>query len=111
MALEFERAYDLYELPAKRPRLQMKTQTRQLHRDRRSSAAWAGMKQTKPGANQRYGIHAGMMRKILIFVSKSCVDQLRRNITQRGPNPKFLIRGKRDSEQFAASIEIGRAHV
>src|SRR6266536_1123810 len=99
MAIEFERAYDLYERPAKRPRLQMKTQSRQLHRDRRSSAAWAGMKQTKPGAEQGYGIQAGMMRKILLCGSKSCVDQLQRNITQRGPNPKFLIRGKRDAEQ------------
>ena len=104
MSLEFERAHDLYELSAERPGLQMKTQTRQLHGDCRSSATRAAMQQTKAGANQCDRIHAGMMGKVFIFIPKSRVDQLRRNVAQRRVDPKFLIRRKRDSEQFAASI-------
>src|SRR5205809_91063 len=45
-----------------------------------------------------------MSREIFVFVSKGCVDQLRRNVTQRSPDPKFLVRREGDTKQFDIPI-------
>ena len=104
MALEFERAHDLSKLPGWRPGLEMKTQTRQLHRNCRRSGTRATVQQAISRAQQSDRIHARVAREIFVFISKSCVDQLRRNLGQRSPNPKFLVRREGDAKQFAIAI-------
>src|SRR5229473_3186334 len=98
MPLELESAHDLNQFPGWRSGSEVKTQSRHLHRNGRCSGARPAVEQSKSRAKQRNRIYARMSREIFVFISKRCVDQLRRNIAQRSPDPKFLVRCQSDAK-------------
>src|SRR6266480_1852797 len=98
MPLQLDRAHDLNKFPDWRSGLEMKSQSRHLHGNCRRSAARSAVEQPESRAKQRKRVHARMSRKVFVFISKSCVDQLRRNIAQRSPDPIFLFGCESDAK-------------
>ena len=105
MALQLERAQDLLCFPAKRAGMQMKSQPRQLHRDRGCAGVPAAeASQAESGAQNRNGIYAGMLREMFVFEAEGSIDQRGRDFAQRRPDSIFLIGRQRDLENRALAI-------
>ena len=83
----------------------MKSQSRDLHRNCRSTGRGAmKAKQINCAAGKRDRIYAGMFRVIFVFVAQRRVDQVRRNLLQRRPDPEFLIGAEGDTQKSSIPI-------
>src|SRR2546429_5766585 len=104
MPLKFDGANNLNQLSSECASGQMITQPRQLHGDGGSAAMNSARSQTKGCPHQCYRVDSRMMPIVLVFELESGIDQCRRNIWQRSPDPKFLIGRQRDTKQFSVAI-------
>src|SRR6266480_800944 len=104
MPLKFERANNLNQLSPECASCQMITQPRQLHCDGGSAAMNPARSQTKGCPHQCYRVNPRMMPIVLVFELEGGIDQRRRNIWQRSPDPKFLIGRQGDAKQFSVAI-------
>src|SRR2546430_6812907 len=107
MPLQLKRAHDLNKFSGRRSGLEVETQSRYLHGDCRCSGARSAADQAEPRAKHCDRIRAWVTREILIFVLKCRVDQLRRHVAQRSPDPKFLVGCESDAKQLAVAIAHG----
>src|ERR1051325_4173525 len=85
--------------------MQSETEPRHLHRDGRSAAGDA----VKPRkidnrTRERDWVDPRMPRIKFVFIPQGRVDQLRRNLRERRPDPEFLIGAQRHAQQFSISI-------
>src|SRR5947199_8065339 len=67
MAFQLEGARDLAKFSERRPSLEMETETRDLHGDRRSTGPRVATNNSKSRASQRDRIHARMSREVFVF--------------------------------------------
>src|SRR6476659_2818001 len=105
MPFQLKCPHDLLELSGNRSGVKVKAKAGKLHRDGRPACSRSMKTQeVHRAAGKRDRIHAWMTRVIFVFVAQRSIDQVRRNLFQRRPDPKFLVGTKRDPEQFAVAI-------
>ena len=105
MPFQLKCPHDLLELSGDRSGVKVKAKAGQLHRDGRPACSRSMKTQEfRRAAGKCDRIHPRMTRVIFVFVAQRRIDQVRRNLFQRRPNPKFLVGTKRDPEQFAVAV-------
>ena len=106
MPLELKGAQHLGELSAQRARLQMRTQPRQLHRDRgRAAAAPFPAAEIPRGAHDSDRIDARMFAEEAVLVQERRLHELRRNAIERRENAIFFVAAQRHPELVAVAIK------
>jgi hypothetical protein len=89
--LQPERRSDLTQLAGRRLRVQPVGESGQLHRQRRTALAPAAAVGADRGANERDRIHAGVPVERAIFFQQERVDEHRRYLRQRSPQPVLIV--------------------
>jgi hypothetical protein len=112
MALELERVENLAKFPAERARVEMIPEPRQLHGNSRSPGPRMTRAREVPSRSQKGDrIHAGVLAKVFVFKPNGRVDQRRRNLVERRPDPVLLVPSERNAEDVAISIAHTRGKI
>ena len=104
--LEPEGNADLAKLSGRCPGIQSVDQPRQLHRERRSALARAAAIRAECRAHERDRIDAGVPVEPAILLQQKRLDERRRDVGERHPQPVLIVGRARHAQQLA----VGRPH-
>src|SRR6266511_3429928 len=105
MPFQLKCPHDLLELSGNRSCMKMKAKAGQLQWYSRPAGSRSMKTQgVRRDAGKCNRINTSMTRVIFVLVTQCRIDQVRRNLFQWRPNPKFLVGTEGDPEQFAVAV-------